>query len=177
VNYLPRFGDTALKFLPLADDFCDEMNVHPCFAAMKPSSFRVSLTIPSLNSQQAINGFTTVFQERVGGNITNSWTCRYGQESKNDTIVELKPTYGAFVQSLTFSLGLGLQICGVTIKMDSGEVLKAGPCSGDLSLVTDSKTYEFNQNTNLFLSVGGIPSTGWQVVGIQGIKQFFTMTL
>lgn len=84
-----------------------------------------------------INGFTTVFQERVGGNITNSWTCRYGLESKNDTIVELKPTYGAYVQNLTFYLGLGLQICGVTISMDSSEILKAGPCATNLSLASD----------------------------------------
>jgi len=69
---------------------------------MKPQSFRVSLTSPSLNSQQAINGFATIFQERFAGNITNSWTCRYGSEAAKDTIVELKPTYGAYVASLTF---------------------------------------------------------------------------
>ena len=68
-------------------------------------------------------------------------------------------------------------MCGVVIKMDSGETLKTGPCAADQSLVTEQKTYEFNSNTNMFLSVGGIPSTGWQAVGAQGIKQFFTMTL
>jgi hypothetical protein len=45
--------------------------------------------------------------------------------------------------------------------MDIGEVLKAGPCANDVSLALEQKEYYFNSNSNLFLSVGGVPSTGW----------------
>jgi len=45
--------------------------------------------------------------------------------------------------------------------MDNSEVLKAGPCADDVSLALNQKDYYFNSNSNLFLSVGGVPSTGW----------------
>ena len=37
VNYFPRFGSSALKFVQLADNHCDEMRLHSCFAGMKPA--------------------------------------------------------------------------------------------------------------------------------------------
>lgn len=70
VNTLPRFGNDTFKFTPLADDFCDEVNINPCFSVMKPASFNVSLT--TINSLTVLNGFSTTFQERLNnGTVTN----------------------------------------------------------------------------------------------------------
>jgi hypothetical protein len=45
--------------------------------------------------------------------------------------------------------------------MTSGEKLIAGDCTKDPKLIADKKDYLFNTSSNLFLSVGGIPSSGW----------------
>jgi|688.fasta_scaffold225839_1 hypothetical protein len=61
--------------------------------------------------------------------------------------------------------------------MSSGEKLIAGDCTKDPKLIAEKKDYLFNTSSNLFLSVGGIPSSGWQVVGIQGIKSFDSLVI
>ena len=153
MNYLPRFGDSTLKFASLADNKCDELNLHPCFAGMKPAKFSVSTTAGG-----AINGFSTEFQERLDEEVSTSWNCTYGIfDSPAYTYVELTPKFGALVASLTFNMDTNARIAGITIKMDSGETLSAGnPNAGG-----ETKEYMFDTSSNLFLSVGGTPSIGW----------------
>ena len=73
---------------------------------------------------------------------------------------------------MIFYFSAGTYACGVSITMDDGEQLKAGLCATDTSFAEDKKEFAFNNNSNLFLSVGGIPSSGWQVISVNGIKSF-----
>lgn len=57
--------------------------------------------------------------------------------------------------------------------MDDGLTLSAGsPNAG-----ADFKEYAFNSTSNLFLSVGGYPSTGWEIVAPYGTRPVIVMSL
>jgi len=55
--------------------------------------------------------------------------------------------------------------CAVTIKMESGELLTAGKCT---SAATASE-FKFNNSTNLFVGLGGLPANGWMNVGADSV--------
>jgi hypothetical protein len=120
---------------------------------MKPAKFSVSIT-----AEGAINGFSTKFEERLNDQVTNTWNCTYGVfDSSANYYEELTPKFGALVSTLTFNMNTSARIAGVLIKMDSGETLSAG----SLKASGETKSYSFDSTTNLFLSVGGLPSAGW----------------
>lgn len=143
---------------------------------MKPAGFEVSLT--RINSVTVLNGFKARFEERQDNVMANEWTCSYGTfDPAKDKIVKLEPRFGYHVTTLTVSQGVDNYMCGLTIRMSSGEVLSAGECVNSATMVVDQQSFEFNMTSNMFMGLGGAPAIGWQSVGAQGIKSFVDMQL
>jgi len=52
--------------------------------------------------------------------------------------------------------------------MNDDVVFKGGPCGSNPSIAKEEKMQQFNDSDNIFLGVGGIPSTGWEIVAMEG---------
>jgi hypothetical protein len=52
--------------------------------------------------------------------------------------------------------------------MTDDVVFKSGPCGSNPSIAKEEKLQEFNDSNNIFLGVGGIPSTGWEIAAMEG---------
>jgi len=119
INYHPRFGKSSLRFKPLDDDFCDEMDLHECINFMRPVKFQVSLIEAATatdETEMAINGFNTIYEEHdpETGEKTHSWSCTNGTTfDDTDNVVTFTPTFGSLVSQMTFYSSESGLICGV----------------------------------------------------------------